>query len=117
MTLRYVVTLFRRREKQFILTFATYHRVLNMARKSDNAKSINVAVVGLSGTEKDKGQVGVGKSCLCNRFMRSMSDDYNVEHISVLSQVFASCTRLISLSIDRRNDQTFYCSLTSADVW
>lgn len=58
-----------------------------MARKSDNAKSINVAVVGLSGTEKDKGQVGVGKSCLCNRFMRSLSDDYNVEHISVLSQV------------------------------
>lgn len=61
-----------------------------MARKSDNAKSINVAVVGLSGTEKDKGQVGVGKSCLCNRFMRSMSDDYNVEHISVLSQVFVA---------------------------
>ncbi|XP_025993656.1 rho GTPase-activating protein 190 isoform X3 [Solenopsis invicta] len=60
--------------------------MLNMARKSDNAKSINIAVVGLSGTEKDKGQVGVGKSCLCNRFMRSMSDDYNVEHISVLSQ-------------------------------
>lgn len=58
-----------------------------MARKSDNAKSINIAVVGLSGTEKDKGQVGVGKSCLCNRFMRSLSDDYNVEHISVLSQV------------------------------
>lgn len=58
-----------------------------MARKSDNAKSINIGVVGLSGTEKDKGQVGVGKSCLCNRFMRSMSDDYNVEHISVLSQV------------------------------
>ncbi|XP_024940341.1 rho GTPase-activating protein 190 isoform X7 [Cephus cinctus] len=57
-----------------------------MARKSDNVKSINVAVVGLSGTEKDKGQVGVGKSCLCNRFMRSLSDDYNVDHISVLSQ-------------------------------
>lgn len=70
-------------------------RELNMARKSDNAKSINVAVVGLSGTEKDKGQVGVGKSCLCNRFMRSMSDDYNVEHISVLSQV--SSAHLVSL--------------------
>ncbi|XP_026673427.1 rho GTPase-activating protein 190 isoform X4 [Ceratina calcarata] len=57
-----------------------------MARKSDNIKAINVAVVGLSGTEKDKGQVGVGKSCLCNRFMRSLNDDYNVDHISVLSQ-------------------------------
>lgn len=58
-----------------------------MAKKSDNIKTINVAVVGLSGTEKDKGQVGVGKSCLCNRFMRSLNDDYNVDHISVLSQV------------------------------
>lgn len=66
-----------------------------MARKSDNAKSINVAVVGLSGTEKDKGQVGVGKSCLCNRFMRSMNDDYNVEHISVLSQVIKAILEII----------------------
>uniref|UniRef100_A0ABD2W3P8 Rho GTPase-activating protein 190 n=1 Tax=Trichogramma kaykai TaxID=54128 RepID=A0ABD2W3P8_9HYME len=57
-----------------------------MARKGDNIKYINVAVVGLSGTEKDKGSIGVGKSCLCNRFMRSLSDDYNVDHISVLSQ-------------------------------
>ncbi|XP_033341440.1 rho GTPase-activating protein 190 isoform X1 [Megalopta genalis] len=57
-----------------------------MARKSDNIKTINVAIVGLSGTEKDKGQIGVGKSCLCNRFMRSLNDDYNVDHISVLSQ-------------------------------
>ncbi|XP_033214904.1 rho GTPase-activating protein 190 isoform X3 [Belonocnema kinseyi] len=57
-----------------------------MARKGDNTRCISVAVVGLSGTEKDKGQVGVGKSCLCNRFMRSLSDDYSVDHISVLSQ-------------------------------
>lgn len=63
-----------------------------MARKSDNIKTINVAIVGLSGTEKDKGQVGVGKSCLCNRFMRSLNDDYNVDHISVLSQVIIKCT-------------------------
>lgn len=39
------------------------------------------------GTEKDKGQLGVGKSCLCNRFVRTDADDYNVDHISVLSQV------------------------------
>lgn len=50
-------------------------------------KQINVAVVGMSGTEKDKGQIGVGKSCLCNRFVRPLSDDYCIDHISVLSQV------------------------------
>lgn len=58
-----------------------------MARKADMIRSINVAIVGLSGMEKDKGHAGVGKSCLCNRFMRSHADDYNVDHISVLSQV------------------------------
>lgn len=58
-----------------------------MARKADMVRSINVAIVGLSGMEKDKGHAGVGKSCLCNRFMRSHADDYNVDHISVLSQV------------------------------
>lgn len=46
----------------------------------------NLAVVGLSGTEREKGQVGVGKSCLCNRFLRSVADDYSSDHISVLSQ-------------------------------
>lgn len=55
-----------------------------MARKPD--RTFNVAVVGLSGTEKQKGLVGVGKSCLCNRFMRSGADSYYTDHISVLSQ-------------------------------
>lgn len=50
-------------------------------------KQINVAVVGLSGIEKEKGQLGVGKSCLCNRFVRPLTDDYFIDHISVLSQV------------------------------
>ena len=50
-------------------------------------KQINVAVVGLSGVEKDKGQIGVGKSCLCNRFVRPQTDEYDIDHISVLSQV------------------------------
>lgn len=58
-----------------------------MARKSDSGKWFNVAVVGLSGTEKEKGAIGIGKSCLCNRFMRSLADEYSVDHISVLSQV------------------------------
>ncbi|XP_050438253.1 rho GTPase-activating protein 190 isoform X3 [Adelges cooleyi] len=57
-----------------------------MAKKNDASRWINVSVVGLSGTEKDKGAVGIGKSCLCNRFMRFFADDYNVDHISVLSQ-------------------------------
>lgn len=57
-----------------------------MAKKGEAIKSINVAVVGLSGVEKDKGHAGVGKSCFCNRFMRPHAEDYNVDHISVLSQ-------------------------------
>uniref|UniRef100_A0A2S2QI88 Rho GTPase-activating protein n=1 Tax=Sipha flava TaxID=143950 RepID=A0A2S2QI88_9HEMI len=57
-----------------------------MAKKNDTSRWINVSVVGLSGTEKEKGAVGIGKSCLCNRFMRFLADDYNVDHISVLSQ-------------------------------
>lgn len=58
-----------------------------MARKADLVKTLNVSVVGIAGTEKERGQSGVGKSCLCNRFIKSLADDYHVEHISVLSQV------------------------------
>ncbi|KAG7297034.1 hypothetical protein JYU34_019959, partial [Plutella xylostella] len=59
-----------------------------MAKKSEGTggKLVTVSIVGLSGTEKEKGQLGVGKSCLCNRFVRTHADDYNVDHISVLSQ-------------------------------
>ncbi|XP_023223684.1 rho GTPase-activating protein 190-like isoform X2 [Centruroides sculpturatus] len=57
-----------------------------MAKKSDVTRTFNVAVVGLSGTEKEKGSTGVGKSCLCNRFIRPLADDYYTDHISVLSQ-------------------------------
>ena len=56
-----------------------------MAKKAEN-RCLNVSVVSLSGTEKDKGVVGVGKSCLCNRFMRPLADNYYTDHISVLSQ-------------------------------
>ncbi|CAG7835441.1 unnamed protein product [Allacma fusca] len=56
-----------------------------MSRRGDSTRVFNVAIVGLSGIEKDKGQIGVGKSCLCNRFIRSRADDYFPEHISVLS--------------------------------
>ncbi|XP_049595635.1 rho GTPase-activating protein 5 isoform X1 [Syngnathus scovelli] len=49
--------------------------------------SFTVSVVGLSGTEKDKGNCGVGKSCLCNRYVRPDADDYYSEHTSVLSTI------------------------------
>lgn len=57
------------------------------AAATDTMKQINVSVVGMSGTERDKGQIGVGKSCFCNRFVRPQTDDYFIDHISVLSQV------------------------------
>ncbi|XP_043226331.1 rho GTPase-activating protein 190-like isoform X3 [Amphibalanus amphitrite] len=63
---------------------ATLQRVMH--RKTEAGRTFNVAVVGLSGTERDKGAVGVGKSCLCNRFVRAAADHYYTEHISVLSQ-------------------------------
>lgn len=51
-----------------------------------NQRTFNISVVGLSGTEKDKGPIGIGKSCFCNRFIRSAADEFHVDHISVLSQ-------------------------------
>lgn len=59
-----------------------------MARRSGlhESRTLTVSVVGLSGTEKEKGATGIGKSCLCNRFLRPLADDYYTEHITVLSQ-------------------------------
>ncbi|KAJ8385013.1 hypothetical protein AAFF_G00195430 [Aldrovandia affinis] len=57
-----------------------------MAKKQDaRAPTYNLVVVGLSGTEKEKGQCGVGKSCFCNRFVRPSADDFYLDHTSVLS--------------------------------
>lgn len=57
-----------------------------MAKKQDaRAPTYNLVVVGLSGTEKEKGQCGVGKSCICNRFVRPSADDFYLDHTSVLS--------------------------------
>ena len=53
-----------------------------MARKEGGGRTYGVAVVGLSGT----GGNGVGKSCLCNRFVRPAQDSYDNNHISLLSQ-------------------------------
>ncbi|KAM6358306.1 rho GTPase-activating protein 5 isoform 2-T2 [Alca torda] len=55
--------------------------------KEPRPPSYAVSIVGLSGTEKDKGNCGVGKSCLCNRFVRSKADEYYPEHTSVLSTI------------------------------
>lgn len=63
------------------------------------SKLTTVCVVGLSGGEKDKGSMGIGKSCLCNRFVAPLADDYHVDHISVLSQVNISLLiMLLSIS-------------------
>ncbi|XP_061181270.1 rho GTPase-activating protein 190-like isoform X2 [Saccostrea echinata] len=56
-----------------------------MAKKAED-RTYNVSVIGLSGSESVKGAVGVGKSCLCNRFINDVADKYHTEHISVLSQ-------------------------------
>ncbi|XP_055899614.1 rho GTPase-activating protein 5-like isoform X4 [Biomphalaria glabrata] len=56
-----------------------------MARRAEG-RIFNVSVIGLSGTEREKGQYGVGKSCLCNRFLNQVADSYYQDHISVLSQ-------------------------------
>lgn len=42
-----------------------------MARRAEG-RTFNVSVIGLSGTEREKGQYGVGKSCLCNRFLNQV---------------------------------------------
>ncbi|XP_032821017.1 rho GTPase-activating protein 5-like [Petromyzon marinus] len=55
--------------------------------KNKETRTYNISVVGLSGTEKEKGSCGVGKSCLSNRFIRPKADDYHTEHTSILSQI------------------------------
>uniref|UniRef100_S4RJ88 Rho GTPase activating protein 5 n=1 Tax=Petromyzon marinus TaxID=7757 RepID=S4RJ88_PETMA len=54
--------------------------------KNKESRTFNISVVGLSGTEKEKGATGIGKSCLCNRFVRPRADDYFEVHTSLISQ-------------------------------
>lgn len=61
--------------------------------------TVTVSVLGLSGNEFMKGSVGVGKSLLCNRFVRGQFDEFYPEHSSVLSQVVISCIRLLKALI------------------
>ena len=65
----------------------TLRRGDSTAASSGPAKLLSIAIVGLSGGEKEKGSIGSGKSCLANRFIQPLADDYSVDHISVFSQV------------------------------
>ena len=65
----------------------TLRRGDSATSSSGPPKLLSIAVVGLSGGEKEKGSIGSGKSCLCNRFIQPLADDYSVDHISVFSQV------------------------------
>ncbi|CAL2039356.1 unnamed protein product [Caenorhabditis brenneri] len=57
------------------------------SNSTTKTKEINVIVVGVSGSEAVKGPSGVGKSLLCNRFLRPAADEFHREHSSVLSQI------------------------------
>lgn len=54
------------------------------AAPTGEGRAFHVSVVGLSGREK--GSQGVGKSCLCNRFLCSHADQFRTDHISEISQ-------------------------------
>ena len=47
--------------------------------------NINVCIVGLSGNENVKGVEGVGKSCICSRFLAKEYDGYRRDHVSNIS--------------------------------
>ncbi|XP_030848952.1 rho GTPase-activating protein 35 isoform X11 [Strongylocentrotus purpuratus] len=55
-----------------------------MARQKPE-KIYHISVMGMSGTETERGATGVGKSCLCNRFLNPHQDKYFTDHISVIS--------------------------------
>lgn len=57
----------------------------NSSSQSAFQRTYNVSVIGLSGPESERGSVGVGKSCLCNRFVRPHADDFSTRHLYALS--------------------------------
>lgn len=62
-----------------------------MSKKAESGRTFNVGVIGLSGFDHEKSLYGVGKSCLCNRFVRPLADEYIYEHSSIYSSTdFAS---------------------------
>eukprot|EP00080_Pristionchus_pacificus_P010918 PDM70938.1 rga-5 [Pristionchus pacificus] len=55
-----------------------------------------VCITGVSGSERVKGSLGVGKSLLCNRFVRGHHDDFFLDHSSTLSQTDFSGSPVIN---------------------
>ncbi|CAJ0928642.1 unnamed protein product, partial [Mesorhabditis belari] len=67
-----------------------------MAPHSSPPRLVTIAVIGVSGNERLKGSQGVGKSLLCNRFIRGDHDDFHFEHSSILSQTDFSGSAVIN---------------------
>ncbi|GMS95534.1 hypothetical protein PENTCL1PPCAC_17709 [Pristionchus entomophagus] len=59
-------------------------------------KKMTVCLTGVSGSETVKGSLGVGKSLLCNRFVRGHHDDFFLDHSSTLSQTDFSGSPVIN---------------------
>ena len=55
------------------------------AKRSKLARTFNICVLGLSGIDEERTSFSVGKSCLCNRFVRPAQDDLHSNHSSVYS--------------------------------
>uniref|UniRef100_A0A914ZY28 Rho-GAP domain-containing protein n=4 Tax=Parascaris univalens TaxID=6257 RepID=A0A914ZY28_PARUN len=76
-------------------------------------ETVTISVLGVSGTERVKGAIGVGKSLLCNRFIRGDNDSFQMEHSSILSQADFSGSPVIN------NDHWLYwgeATLTNDDL-
>ncbi|CAD5218767.1 unnamed protein product [Bursaphelenchus okinawaensis] len=73
-------------------------RSISSADNSQNQKTsiLTLSVLGLSGTDSQKGAVGVGKSVFCNRLVRPHYNDFNTEHVSYLSQADFNCSSVIN---------------------
>lgn len=55
------------------------------AKRSKLSRTFNICVLGLSGIDDERTSFGVGKSYLCNRFVRPAQDDLYYNHSSVYS--------------------------------
>ncbi|MFH4973445.1 hypothetical protein AB6A40_000154 [Gnathostoma spinigerum] len=71
---------------------------------------ITIAVLGVSGTERYKGTAGVGKSLICNRFVRGSYDEFHIEHSSILSQADFGGSPVIN------NDHWLYWGESNIDI-
>ena len=79
------------------------------AKRSKATRTFNICVLGLSGIDEERTAYGVGKSCLCNRFVRQAEDEFYGNHSSVYS------TSDFSGSVIN-NDQFLYWGSVSKSV-